>query len=252
MLQSLVPGGDERTSWIGHHSSLNIYTHTLGLLNWSCVLWSNCLFVVVKRWRLMFLADWVSKSQRPQHTIAKTETSETDAKERDTHARERESRRARWRLKRENKQQRLGRNSYTFCAGMGADFPSLLHKQHSWNFCPIPLRVVQQIWDFTTVQIPHPLPPSPAFFFFLFFFISGFSFLFLFYLSTSLAPETMCLNPNPISEICPSTTCHVLATHTPPNSTPHSPICPHPPSRFLTLEFIGLTSPFFSWYVSCD
>jgi hypothetical protein len=113
---------------------------------------------------------------------------ERDAKERDTHARERDTRRARWRLKRENKQRLLGRNSYTFCAGMGADFPNLLHKQHSWSFYPIPLRVAQQIWDFTTVQIPHPLPPSPAFLFFLFLFISGFSFLFLFYLSTSLAP----------------------------------------------------------------
>ncbi len=161
---------------------------------------------------------------------------ERDAKERHTHAR-RDTRRARWRLKRENNQRRLGRNSYTFCAGMGADFPTLLHKQHSWIFCPIPLRVVQQIWDFTTVQIPHPLSPSPAFFFFLFFFISGFSFLFLFYLFTSLAPlncpKTMCLNPNPISEVCPSTTCHALATHTPPNLTPHSPVRPHPPPPLL-------------------
>ncbi len=117
-----------------------------------------------------------------QRQARRTSESARDARERHTHTHrregERETRRTRWRLKRENKQQRLGRNSYTFCAGMGADFPTLLHKQHSWNFCPIPLRVAQQIWDFTTVQIPHPLPPSPAFFFFLFFFISGFSFLF--------------------------------------------------------------------------
>ncbi len=183
-------GGDEWTSWIGHHSSVNIYRHThYRLLEyWSFVLmWSNCLFVVVERWRLMLLADWISKSQHPQHTIAKTETSETDVREsegreRDTHTHkregERETRRARWRLKRETKQQLLGRNSsYTFCAGMGADFPTLLYKQHSWIFCPIALRVAQQIWDFTTVQIPHPLPPSPPFFLFLFFLFS-FSFTF--------------------------------------------------------------------------
>ncbi len=169
-------------SWILNHSSLNIYTHTVEVLNWSFVLWSNCLFVVVERWRLMLLADWTSKSQHPQHTIAKTGKSERDGRERET--RGRECRRARWRLKRENNQQRLGRNSYTFCAGMGPDSPRLLQKQHSWNFCPIPLRVVQQIWDFTTVQIPHPFPPPPpAFFFFLFSFFLHFwlSFLFLFY-----------------------------------------------------------------------
>jgi hypothetical protein len=46
----------------------------------------------------MLLADWISKSQHPQHTIAKTETSETDGREtegrereRETHARERET-----------------------------------------------------------------------------------------------------------------------------------------------------------------
>jgi len=43
----------------------------------------------------------------------------------------------------------------------------------------------------------------------------------------------MCLNPNPISEVCPSTTCHALATHTPPNLTPHSPVRPHPPPPLL-------------------
>jgi hypothetical protein len=86
----------------------------------------------------MLLADRISKSQHPQHTIAKTETSETDGREtegrereRYTREGERDTRGARWRLKRENKQQRLGRNSYTFCAGMGADSPTLLHKQHS-------------------------------------------------------------------------------------------------------------------------
>ncbi len=86
----------------------------------------------------MLLADWISKSQHPQHTIAKTETSETDGREtegrereRYTREGERDTRRARWRLKRENNQQRVGRNSYTFCAGMGADFPTVLHKQHS-------------------------------------------------------------------------------------------------------------------------
>jgi len=44
---------------------------------------------------LMLLADWISKSQHPQHTIAKTETDgrETEGRERerDTHARERET-----------------------------------------------------------------------------------------------------------------------------------------------------------------
>ncbi len=154
-------------------------------------MWSNCLFVVVERWRLMLLADRISKSRHPQHTIAKTETSETDGREtegrereRYTREGERDTRGARWRLKRESKQQRLGRNSYTFCAGMGADFPTLLHKQHSWNFCPIPLRVVQQIWDFTAVQISHPLPPPRCFFLFSFFFFSSFlAFLFSFFLT---------------------------------------------------------------------
>jgi hypothetical protein len=86
----------------------------------------------------MLLVDWISKSQRPQHTIAKTETSETDGREREGREREgytregeRDTRRARWRLKRENKPQRVGRNSYTFCAGMGAEFPTVMDKQHS-------------------------------------------------------------------------------------------------------------------------
>jgi hypothetical protein len=199
----------------------------------------------------MLLADWMSKSQHPQHMIAKTETSETDVREsegreRDTHTHkregERETQRARWRLKSENKQQRLGRNSYTFCTGMGADFPTLLHKQNSWNFCPIPLRVAQQIWDFTTVQIPHPLRPSPAFFFFLFFFISGFSFLFLFYLSTSLALK---LSRNNLSKSKSNfldmsihhmpCTCYSHSSKFNPTIT-HPPTPPSHPSPLLTLE----------------
>jgi hypothetical protein len=39
--------------------------------------------------------------------------------------------------------------------------------------------------------------------------------------------------PSPISEASPSTTCHALATHTPPNSTLHSPIWPHSPPPLL-------------------
>jgi hypothetical protein len=37
---------------------------------------------------LMLLADWTSKSQHPQHTIAKTESGETDGRERETRGRE--------------------------------------------------------------------------------------------------------------------------------------------------------------------
>jgi hypothetical protein len=53
----------------------------------------------------------------------------------------------------------------------------------------------------------------------------------------------MCPNPNPISEMRPSTTCHVLAIHTPPNSTLHS--LTHPPTHTpstLTLELVYIYS----------
>jgi hypothetical protein len=41
----------------------------------------------------MLLADWISKSQHPQHTIAKTDGRETEGRERerDTHAKERDT-----------------------------------------------------------------------------------------------------------------------------------------------------------------
>jgi hypothetical protein len=54
----------------------------------------------------------------------------------------------------------------------------------------------------------------------------------------------MCPNPNPISEMRPSTTCHVLATHTPPNSTPHSlthPPTPPPPWPLSWFTYIHIS-----------